>query len=126
MSDTKKIVIGLAVLLLLITMPLWYSLIAGEAASPPGLVVLAEEEQCVEHSSYMRAEHMELLNAWRESVVRDGERTYIASDGQQYEISLMGTCLDCHSNKSEFCDVCHDYAGVEPNCWQCHITPEGD
>lgn len=126
MFDTKKIIIGLAVFLLLATSPLWYSLAAGEAASPPELEIVTEAEECVEPASYMRAEHMELLSEWRGLVVRESERTYIAGDGQEHEISLTGTCLDCHSNKSEFCDVCHDYAGVEPNCWQCHIVPEGD
>ena len=29
-------------------------------------------------------------------------------------------CLDCHKNKSNFCDKCHDYMGVKPYCWECH------
>ena len=27
-------------------------------------------------------------------------------------MSLSNTCLDCHSNKAEFCDRCHNYASV--------------
>ncbi len=72
----------------------------------------------------MRANHMRLLNDWRDLVVREGERTYTAADGKVYEISLTGTCLKCHSNKETFCDRCHDYAGVTPSCWNCHIIPE--
>jgi hypothetical protein len=36
-------------------------------------------------------------------------------------MSLSNTCLDCHSNKAEFCDRCHNYASVSPYCWDCHI-----
>ena len=41
-----------------------------------------------------------------------------------YDISLAGTCMKCHSNKAEFCDRCHDYAGVSPDCWSCHVAPQ--
>ena len=34
-----------------------------------------------------------------------------------------GVCVKCHSNKERFCDRCHDYAGVKPTCWNCHIVP---
>jgi hypothetical protein len=36
---------------------------------------------------------------------------------------LTHTCLNCHSNKSAFCDACHHYMAVTPNCWDCHVTP---
>jgi hypothetical protein len=58
--------------------------------------------------------------------VRDGIHTYVASDGTEYEISLTDTCLSCHSDKEEFCDTCHEYAGISPNCWDCHNVPEGN
>ncbi|MGD8893899.1 MAG: menaquinol oxidoreductase, partial [Desulfobacterales bacterium] len=34
------------------------------------------------------------------------------------------TCLDCHEEKAEFCDKCHNYASVSPYCWECHIDPK--
>ena len=39
-------------------------------------------------------------------------------------MSLSQSCLGCHSNKEQFCDACHNYAGVKPNCWSCHIVPK--
>ena len=77
---------------------------------------------CVEPVATMRASHMRLLAAWRESAVRQGVRTYRAADGREFEISLAGTCLKCHRDKTKFCDRCHDYAGVAPGCWDCHIA----
>jgi hypothetical protein len=35
------------------------------------------------------------------------------------------TCLGCHKNKSEFCDRCHSYSGVDPYCMDCHVLPKG-
>ena len=67
-----------------------------------------------------------LVDDWREAVVREGIRSYVGSDGREYEISLTETCLGCHSNKSEFCDKCHNYVGVRPDCWDCHNVPEED
>jgi len=32
--------------------------------------------------------------------------------------------MDCHNNKTKFCDQCHNYAGVSPYCWECHIEPK--
>ena len=40
-------------------------------------------------------------------------------------MSLTRTCmLQCHTNKAEFCNKCHEYANVEPYCWECHISPD--
>lgn len=91
--------------------------------------IAAREEQCVESREYMRANHMDLLRGWKESVVRRGQRTYVASDGKRYEMSLTRTCLACHQNRVEFCDQCHNYAIVKYaqrglECWACHVSPE--
>ena len=67
---------------------------------------------------------MELLNEWRIKSVREGTNVYVASDGQEYEMSLQNTCLSCHSNKENFCDSCHSYAEVNPDCWDCHVGGE--
>jgi hypothetical protein len=71
----------------------------------------------------MRAEHMQILDLWREVVVRGGQRTYTNPKGKEFVMSLSNTCLDCHSNKADFCDKCHNYASVRPYCWDCHIEP---
>jgi hypothetical protein len=69
---------------------------------------------------------MDLLNQWRNAVVRDGERDYVASSGEVFNMSLTETCLDCHENRDAFCTRCHDYASVEPKCWDCHVDPRGN
>ena len=40
-----------------------------------------------------------------------------------FVMSLSNTCLDCHSNKADFCDKCHNYASVRPYCWDCPSEP---
>jgi hypothetical protein len=126
MYNTGKFVAtGVIFFVCLVMSPLWYVLGSGKAAHMPKLEIITEKKQCIEATQYMRDRHMYLLNDWAESVVRQGTRTYVASDGQEYNMSL-NTCMDCHSNKKEFCDRCHDYAGVQPNCWDCHVAPEGE
>jgi len=126
MYDADKIITGLIIFLGLVTFPIWYGITSAKAAQVPDPKIITEEEQCVEETQYMKDQHMSLLNDWRDSVVREGNRTYIASDGKEYNISLTGTCLSCHSNKAEFCDQCHNYVEVKPNCWDCHNQPEGE
>ena len=125
MYDKGKIVTGIIVFLIIILCPLWYNAVTGKAGYVPELKVPTDAKQCVEDKAYMRASHMGLLNRWREVAVREGIRTYEAHDGKTYTISLTGTCLGCHSDKAEFCDRCHEYAGVKsPNCWDCHNIPK--
>ncbi len=124
MYSERKFITVVIVSLCLVMFPVWYVLASGKANYVPGLEIITEEKQCVESTEWMRFRHPDLLNDWTESVVRQGTRTYVASDGQEYNISLSGTCMDCHSNKAEFCDQCHDYAGVKPDCWDCHNLPE--
>ena len=122
------ILAGILIFLIAATFPLWYG--KGKAVPPPDLkldtpaIEQLKEKLCVEPAPYMRANHMKLLAAWRDSAVREGNPSYRAADGRVHEISLTGTCLECHSNKGQFCDRCHDYAGAKPNCWSCHIIPE--
>jgi hypothetical protein len=80
-------------------------------------------DQCVAPAAYMRKNHMLLLNTWRDSVVRDGERFHIMPDGSRVEKSLTKTCLGCHVSKKQFCEECHIYASVKPYCWECHVVP---
>jgi hypothetical protein len=126
MYDAGKIIPGLVIFLGLITLPVWYDAATGKGSYTPEPEIVTEAKQCVLPTPDMREKHMELLNEWRQSAVRDGERNYLAADGQSYNISLTGTCLKCHSNKAQFCDRCHSYAGAQPNCWECHVVPEGE
>jgi hypothetical protein len=116
-----KVIGGVIIFLVLVSVPFWYDGITGKGAYVPSFETPGEARQCIEATPYMRADHMRLLDGWKESVVRKGARTYVASGGKKYTMSLTGTCLKCHSNKEEFCDRCHNYTGVEPNCWRCHV-----
>jgi hypothetical protein len=123
-----KIIAGIVVFLIVATFPFWYG--RGKAVSPPDLkldtpaIQRLKEKLCVEPAPFMRSNHMKLLGAWRDGAVREGIRSYIAADGRVFQVSLTGTCLECHSNKKQFCDRCHDYSGAKPACWSCHIIPE--
>lgn len=130
MYDTGKIIAGLVIFLALVTFPFYSNI--GKASDKlelktdtPEISKLPEaERKCVEPKSYMRAEHMKMLNNWRDAVVRDGERIFVSSSGKQYDMSLQNTCMKCHSNKKNFCDKCHNYMAVKPYCWDCHIAPK--
>jgi hypothetical protein len=125
MYDAGKIVAGLAVFVVLATSPLWYNALSAESPARPELVGPPNGAvECVESKEYMSANHMDLLDQWRDRVVRDDVRTYTSEmSGKDYEMSLSNTCMDCHSNKSQFCDSCHTYAAVQPYCWDCHVEP---
>jgi len=122
MKDKKIIFTCLIVFVIIALFPFWYN--RGKAANAPDPILTEKAKaakMCVRSTDYMKAEHMQLLDYWRDSVVREGQRVYVNPDGKEYEMSLSNTCLDCHSNKAEFCDKCHDYASVRPYCWDCHI-----
>ncbi len=123
MHDTGKIIAGLALFLILITVPMWLHFARGTEPVTPEPEILAGTGTCVESADYMRTYHMDLLNDWRDDVVRRNDRVHVAPDGQTYDKSLSRTCMRCHSNKTKFCDRCHDYAGVKPYCWECHVEP---
>ncbi|WP_417133561.1 sulfate reduction electron transfer complex DsrMKJOP subunit DsrJ [Rubneribacter badeniensis] len=95
---------------------------APEASLDTPAINALSQKECVADAAYMRDSHMQLLDEWRNDVVRTGSRECEGASGQVYEKSLDGTCLECHSNREEFCDSCHDYAGVQPYCWECHDT----
>ncbi len=122
MSDAAKIIIGIVVFVALFSFPLWYN--RGKATPPPKLELPKKEKKCVEKTEWMRAYHMDLLDTWRDSVVRDAQRIYIATDGKSYTMSLQNTCMKCHVTKEKFCDRCHNYTDTDPRCWECHVQPE--
>jgi len=126
MYNSGKILIGIIVFLILFTSPFWYDLAIGNPTMKPNLVLPTGEaqEECILSAEYMRDNHMELLNVWRDDAVRMGKRTFKTSSGKKFEMSLTKTCLGCHSNKAEFCDQCHNYLGVSPYCWECHVDPK--
>ena len=130
------------VFLALITFPFWFTLASGKAGYRPNPEL--PEGKCVEAKAYMKAWHMDLLNEWRDAVVRDGQRIYIpkqevscsqdhectggscVSGKCRYEMSLSNTCMKCHVSRDKFCNQCHNYIGVSPYCWDCHVEPKGE
>jgi hypothetical protein len=136
MYDKSKIVGGLLIFLGLVTFPIWFTAASGKTGYRPELQKAVERSHgkngCVEEVEYMKHWHMDLLNLWRDEVVREGKRIYVSSDGTAHEMSLTTGCLRCHADKAQFCDKCHDYLGVSDTasgdnvyCFDCHIVPKG-
>lgn len=127
MFNSGRIIGGLVIFMLFITLPFLYNIGKKNKAPEPSLDTPAinqlQEKHCVEPRAFMRANHMKLLNNWRDAAVRDNSRVYVSSSGKRYNISLQNTCMFCHSNKKDFCDSCHTYMSVKPYCWDCHIAP---
>ena len=127
MSDKGRIIAGLAIFLVLATFPIWHTLGAGGDASAPELELPKDSSQCVENTEYMTAYHMDLLDQWRNAVVREGGKDYTSkTSGERYEMSLTKTCMGCHGNREAFCVRCHNFANVEPRCWECHVESRGN
>jgi hypothetical protein len=125
MHDAGKIIFGLIVFVVLVTSPAWYNAAFGKAGFVPTPKAPVDKKQCIEPKQVIRVIHRDLLTDWRDSVVRRGMRTYLASDSKTYTMSLTRTCMNCHKDKGEFCDQCHNYMGVKPRCWDCHNYPKG-
>jgi hypothetical protein len=125
MRDRPLIFAGLFLFVALFTFPMWRGGLAGTFARQPELKLPATQKTCVLPRAQMRQQHMQLLMTWREDAVRHGQLTYTADDGKRYDVSLSKTCISqCHNNKAEFCDRCHQYAAVSgPYCFDCHVDP---
>lgn len=130
MYDGWKIIVGLIIFMIFVTLPFTWStgkeyLKVDPKIDTPEIQKLPEaERKCVESKEFMRKEHMKMLIDWRDAVVRDGKTLYVNSQGKSFNMSLQNTCMQCHTNKSKFCDECHNYVGVKPYCWDCHIEPK--
>ena len=125
MNDKGKIIIGLAIALTILTFPAWYAQVAGDPGPRPMPEV--PQGRCVESRQYMTAHHMDVLDQWRNAVVREGRKEYTSKKyGDKHEMSLTRTCMSasCHNSRQAFCTRCHDYANVRPNCFNCHVEPQ--
>jgi hypothetical protein len=134
--DGKYIFAGLIVFVALVALPFLPNV--GKTIPPPERQLdtpviqkmAKKDRKCIMPTEWMRANHMQMLINWRDGVVRTDEqgapngRYFVAPDGKKYLASLTNSCLDCHSNKDKFCDQCHNYVAVAPNCWGCHL-PQG-
>ncbi len=122
MFNKTQVIAGIVIFVVLITFPFWIN--RGKVAPTPELKLTEKAKkakECIVPKASMKATHMQILDIWRNSVVRDADRKYVTIEGMVFDMCLSNTCLDCHSNKSEFCDKCHNYVSVKPYCWDCHI-----
>jgi len=124
MYDKSKILPGLLIFLALSTFPLWYNAASGKTDYTPKLELPADKKECVEPKVVIRMNHKTLLEDWKTSVVRSGMITYRATNHKTYVMSLDRTCMNCHTDKTKFCDQCHNFMGVTNQCWDCHLYPK--
>ncbi|AEH45412.1 cytochrome c family protein [Thermodesulfatator indicus DSM 15286] len=122
MHDAGKVIPGIVVLVVLVTLPFWWNL--GKAAPRIELELPKQYKNCVEDRKFMARDHMKLLNEWRNELVRNGQFEYVNSKGQTFPIKFQEGCLKCHPSRSKFCDRCHNFVEVKPYCWNCHYSPE--
>ena len=66
-------------------------------------------------AAYMRFHHMDLLKEVRGDVIRKGIKGGVT----------LARCGECHQNRDQFCDKCHEAASVSLDCFGCHfyLTP---
>ncbi len=96
--------------------------VAGDVG--PKVPVDRSKGECVLPGDEMRRVHMDILKHRRDATMYQGIR-----GGKQ----ALEACLTCHMVKDEktgkpvtvksekhFCRVCHDFAAVTVDCWQCH------
>ena len=122
MYNKGSVIIGLAIFVALVTFPLWFNGLLG-TGDVPNPQLPTSETGCVLPAAEMRAKHMVLLNQWRDEVLRDGDRVEVTIGGKKFRKGLQLACMQCHTDKEQFCDTCHTYASVTPYCWECHLSP---
>ncbi len=125
----------LALFLVAATLPVWRGAVIRRPGfqSPPN----PQGQRCIEPKGVMRTEHVRLLKRWRDEVVREDRRLYVARDGRAWEKSLVKTCLSCHQpatlpinhqpatinpSAAAACDECHQYVNAKLDCWNCHLN----
>ena len=123
MYNKGTIIPGLIIFVLFVTFPLWFNAFSTASTVPKVELPPGGEKQCVAPEAVMRAQHMVILNEWRDDVLRNNDRVMVKVDGKEYRKCLQLACMQCHSNKEKFCDSCHEYASVKPYCWDCHLAP---
>lgn len=97
----------------IILLPVVFSVLKPLWAAEPEVFLEAPDarwENCIRDVEYMRFHHMDLLKDVRADVIRSGMKG---------GITLAG-CGDCHHNREQFCDRCHEKASVALDCFGCH------
>lgn len=113
----KRMLIGLAAILLLTP-------VFATAGAPKPVLKIENPGECIAPVAEMRVNHMEMLKHQRVRTMRQGIRGEKAS---------LNACISCHASKTTgsvlgpggFCQECHSYAAVKPDCWDCHQPKAG-
>jgi hypothetical protein len=87
---------------------------AAYTGGPPQLEK-ANGDACIRPTDWMRRNHMDFLKHRSAQTVREGMR--IRSES-------FIKCAECHQSHEKFCDQCHNYVGVAPDCFECHSYPK--
>jgi hypothetical protein len=102
MYNRRYIVPGIVIFIAVVTLPFWAN-VTSKSFKRPAVVLPANEKECIEPKALMQAEHMRILNEWRDSALRNGKRTYVATDGKIWEVSLQNTCMKCLTSECSTC-----------------------
>lgn len=110
------------------SMALTLALVLPVASADPPALPRGKGDACVAPTGEMRRDHMEFLLHQRDRTVHEGIRTP--------RFSLV-ECVDCHVQRNtegtfipvdapeQFCEICHTYASVRMDCFECHAaTPD--
>lgn len=92
--------------------------VRAEGNSAP-VVNIAYPGKCIAPTEKIRRDHSRMLDHQRDRTMYLGIRNEPAS---------LKECVNCHADKSTntvlgkdgFCQSCHVYAAVQPDCFQCH------
>ena len=101
--NAKAVTVGIVAFLVVCTSPFWAGFGSSDYTSPK-VSLPKDAKECIEDTAFMKAEHMQLLNEWRDQALRQGNRVYVAKNGKKWNISLKNTCLKCHNEYEQFCD----------------------
>jgi len=94
------------------------------AGAPKPAIKIENPGECIAPAAEMRRNHMDMLKHQRDRTLRLGIRGEKAS---------LKECVNCHASKTTgtvlgkdgFCQECHSYAAVNPDCWDCHQPKVG-
>ena len=92
------IIVGLVIFIGMLTAPFAIGTMTKEYKQPE-LKMPVGEKECIESKEFMRTEHMQLLNDWRDWALRDGKRIYTNHAGKEFVISLQNTCMKCTTTR---------------------------
>ncbi|MHC4777971.1 MAG: hypothetical protein ACYTFG_05255 [Planctomycetota bacterium] len=116
----KNIKLIVAVTVVVIVLPLCYSVVAfalskGTQSSTPFLELPdAKNGKCILDARTMRFTHWHVLYEARDEAMREGKEPKVT----------FKKCAGCHTSREKFCDKCHNVVNFYPDCFGCHYYPK--